>query len=91
MMALVADLQRPLVAIEKTPATSAPSFPAPQEEMEIVDLPPEAADDFSSEEEVGDTGCSDHQGDRALRTRVYRHSASAGPYHHDSNLSFVIG
>ena len=27
-----------------------------------MDLPLEAADDFSSEDEVGDTGCSDHQG-----------------------------
>ena len=49
-MVLVADPQRHLVAIEKKPATSAPS----SSEMEIVDLPPEAADDFSSEEEVGD-------------------------------------
>ena len=54
MMTLVADLQRRLVAIERKPATSAPSSPDPQEEMEIVDLPLEAADDFSSEEEVGD-------------------------------------
>ena len=54
MMALVADLQRHLVAIEKKPATSAPSSPDPQEEMEIVDLPPEAADYFSSEEEIWD-------------------------------------
>ena len=59
MMALVADLQRHLVAIEKQPATSAPSSPDPQEEMEIVDLPPEAA-----EEEIVDwrAVCSDYPG-----------------------------
>ena len=92
MMALVADLQHHLVAIEKTPATSAPS-PGPQEEMEIVDLPPEAADYFSSEEEVRDGRAQGAPTTSGVHPAIpcFGHSTSEGPNHLDGNLSFIIG
>ena len=53
LLSILSDIQRRLAAVER-PTSPHPSSLAPQEEMEITDLPSEAADDFSSEEENGD-------------------------------------
>ena len=55
LLTILSDVQRRLAAVER-PTSPCPSSPAPQEEMEIMDLPSEAADDFSSEEENEEWG-----------------------------------
>ena len=53
LFSILSDIQRRLAAVER-PTSQHPSSLAPQEEMEIMDLPSEAANDFSSEGENGD-------------------------------------
>ena len=55
LLSILSDIQCRLAAVER-PTSPHPYYLASQEEMEIIDLPSEAADDFSSKEENGDWG-----------------------------------
>ena len=88
-MTILSDVQRRLAAVER-PTSPCPS-PAPQEEMEIIDLPSEAADDFSSEEENEEWGTPTLTEATVSEPPFHDHPAAEGGSHRYGDFGVILG